>query len=59
MKFNVSGKVRIKGNERTFIKEVEAKSENDAKEKILALFGSDNGLQRSMVNIEKVEKAEG
>jgi len=56
MKFSVSGKIKTGGKNRTFVKELEAKSENDAKEKTYALFGSNNRLRRTMILIEKVEK---
>ena len=57
MKYSVSGNIKMGSEKRSFTKTVEAKSENDAKEKVFSLFGSMNGLQRSMVNIEKVEQA--
>lgn len=57
MKYSVSGNIKMGSEKRVFAKTVEAKSENDAKEKVFSLFGSMNGLQRSMVNIEKVEQA--
>ena len=56
MKYSVSGKMKLGPEERKFAKKVEAKSENDAKEKLYSLLGSVNGLQRSMIKIEKVEE---
>ncbi|MFH1785662.1 MAG: 50S ribosomal protein L18Ae [Candidatus Micrarchaeota archaeon] len=56
MLFNVSGKIELKGGERQFTKKVEAKSELDAKDKTYALFGSQNGVTRNKINIDKVEK---
>ncbi len=55
--FTVSGKVTLGREEREFAKKVEAPSENAAKEKTYALFGSVNGVKRNKVKIEKVEKA--
>lgn len=55
VKFTVNGKIKIDGG-RPFSKEVEAKSEKDAKEKVYALFGSQNRLKRTKVKIEEVKK---
>jgi ribosomal protein L20A (L18A) len=57
MKFTVSGKITLGMEERAFVKEVEAASENAARHKAYGLFGSQNGLPRNKVRIEKVEKA--
>jgi large subunit ribosomal protein LX len=54
--FTVSGKVTLGREERPFSKTVDAPSENAAKEKTYALFGSVNGVKRNKVSIEKVEK---
>ncbi|MEW6749311.1 MAG: 50S ribosomal protein L18Ae [Candidatus Micrarchaeota archaeon] len=54
--FNVSGKITLGIGERTFSKEIEAESESAAKHKAYALFGSNNGVKRNKVIIEKVEK---
>jgi ribosomal protein L20A (L18A) len=56
MLFNVSGKIELKGGEREFSKQLEAESENDAKHKTYALFGSMNGIKRNKVLIQKVEQ---
>ena len=55
MKYLVAGKIKLK-EERTFEKEVEGKSENDAREKVYGLFGSSNKLKRTKVVIESVKK---
>jgi ribosomal protein L20A (L18A) len=57
MKFTVSGKITLGSEVRAFVKVVEAASENAAKHKAYGLFGSQNGLPRNRVKIEKVEKA--
>lgn len=57
MEFNISGTIVLGKETRTFTKKVEAPTENAAKEKTYALFGSVNGLKRNKVRIEKVEKA--
>ncbi|MDD5340127.1 MAG: 50S ribosomal protein L18Ae [Candidatus ainarchaeum sp.] len=57
MKFTVSGKILLGSEERTFVKEIEAASENAARHKAYGLFGSQNGLQRNRVRIEKIVKA--
>ncbi len=54
--FNVSGKIALGSEERAFAKEVEAESESDARHKAYALFGSQNGVKRNKIKIEKVEK---
>lgn len=56
MKFSVYGNIRLGTENRNFVKIVEAQTENAAKEKAFALFGSMNGVQRSKIKIEKVEK---
>lgn len=57
MIYNVSGKIILGNGERPFSKQVEAESESMAKHKAYALLGSNNGLKRNMVKIDKVEKA--
>lgn len=58
MEFKVSGKIKLGNEERTFTKVVEAESENAAKHRAYALFGSTNGVKRNKITIEKVEKAQ-
>ncbi len=57
MRYSVSGEMKLGPEKRKFTKIVEAKSENDAKEKTYALIGSLNGLQRSMIKIASVGEA--
>jgi len=57
MRYSVSGEMRLGQEKRKFSKTVEAKSENDAREKAYALMGSLNGLQRSLIRIANVEEA--
>ena len=54
--FLLSGKIKIGRGERSFSKEIEAETENAARDKLYALFGSQNGVIRSKIIIEKVEK---
>ena len=56
MSYVVYGKVWLGKSQRPFKKEVEAPSEKMAKEKVLSLFGSHNGVKRSKIVIERVEK---
>lgn len=56
MKFAVSGTVELRNGTRSFKKEVDAKSENHAKDLVYSLFGSANGLNRNKVKIESVSK---
>ncbi len=57
MNFTVSGKIVLGTEERTFVKSIDAKSENDARQRTYSLFGSLNGLERNKIKIEKVEKS--
>jgi ribosomal protein L20A (L18A) len=59
MKWNVSGKIKLGRGERRFSKVVDAETENAAREKAYALFGSNNGVKRSCMEIERVEKSGG
>ncbi|MFA5050418.1 MAG: 50S ribosomal protein L18Ae [Candidatus Micrarchaeia archaeon] len=56
VKFIVSGKIKLQGKERVFEKEIDAQSEKHAKENIYAVFGSKNGLKRTNIKIERVQK---
>ncbi len=53
--YKIKGKVRMRRGEQKFEKEISAKSEREAKEKLYALFGSKNGIKRSLISIEKIE----
>jgi len=59
MMWSVYGKLKLGKSERKFTKQVEAESENHAKEKTYSLFGSMNGVRRSSVRIERIEKSGG
>jgi ribosomal protein L20A (L18A) len=54
MKFEIAG--YLKNLKRPFKKTVEAKSKNDAIEKILCLFGSNNRLKRTTIEIKEVKE---
>jgi ribosomal protein L20A (L18A) len=56
MKFSLSGNLRIGSRTEKFTKIVEAEDEAKAREKTLALFGSEHGTKRRFIKIEKVEK---
>ena len=56
MKFKITGSINLTEGKRSFVKEVEAKSENHAKHTLFALFGSHNGLPRAKVKIDSVSK---
>ena len=55
MKFSVSGHIQL-DESRPFTKTVEAQSEKHAREQIYAIFGSQNGLRRTLIAIEKITK---
>jgi len=56
MEYKVSGKITLGRQERSFTKTVEAPSENAARHRTYAVFGSVNGVTRGRIKIEKVEK---
>jgi len=57
MKFSVSGTIKLKNGARAFTKKVEAKSRNDAIQRVYGIFGSANGLKRNFVEIKEVKEA--
>ena len=57
MKFLVSGEIKL-NDWRPFFKEVEAATENAAKENVYTLFGSHNGIKRSSIKISSVSKVQ-
>jgi ribosomal protein L20A (L18A) len=57
MKYDVSGTIKLGRASRKFVKNLEAPTENAAREKTYALFGSLNGVKRSNIKIESVEKS--
>jgi len=57
MEFNISGTIMLGKEKRAFSKTIEAPTENAARDKAYALFGSHNGVKRNRILIEKVEKA--
>jgi len=57
MMWDVSGKIKLGKSERTFVKHVEAESEDAAIHRTYALFGSLNGAKRPAITIDKAVKA--
>ena len=55
-RFLVMGTTSTGGAARPFEKQVEAASEKLAREKTLALFGSNAGIKRAAIKIASVEK---
>ena len=55
MKFLVNGEINL-GEPRKFSKEIDAKTENDARQRVYSFFGSNNGIKRSAVSISSVSK---
>ena len=53
-KFTFKGIVEMKGEKLPFTKEIEAKSEKEAKERLYAYFGAKNGVKRSKIKIEEI-----
>jgi len=58
MEFTINGTITLGKEERAFSKKVDAATENAAKEKVYALFGSENGVKRNRIKIEKIEKGQ-
>ncbi len=56
-KFVVNGFAGTGKEKRPFEKVVEAQSEKMAREKVMALFGSNAGIKRSAIKIESTGKA--
>ena len=56
-KFVVTGTAGNGAQKRPFEKAVEAASDKLAREKVMALFGSNAGIKRSAIKINSVEKA--
>jgi large subunit ribosomal protein LX len=56
-KFVVSGKARLGDRSHDYNKIVDAKDENEAREHTYSLFGSEHGVKRRWMTIDKVEKA--
>ncbi len=55
-KFRITGEMKIGEEYRKFTKEVEANTENHARETVFALIGAQNGAKRSNVKIYEVSK---
>lgn len=51
VKYTIEGEIRFKGEARKFQKEVEAKSQKQATDKVYALMGSAYGIKRDRVKI--------
>ncbi len=58
MKFRISGEIKIGSEQRKFTKEVEAQTENHAKELVYSLFGSHSGIKRTNVKMTEIKKVE-
>lgn len=58
MKFTITGSVGISNGKRKFKRTVDALSEAHARDKIYALFGSNNRLSRGQIKIDNVAKGE-
>ncbi len=56
MKFKISGTMKVGRETRKFAKEIEAGTENYAVTKAYMLLGAANGIQRSKIKIDNVEK---
>ena len=57
MKYSVSGEMKLGREIRSFKKEIEAKGEYDAKEKIYKFFGAEyQKLKRTQIKIKNIEK---
>ena len=57
MKFLVEGKFKAGVQWEKFSKEVEAKSERHAREKVLSTYGSKHKVERRLIKIKSVKEA--
>jgi ribosomal protein L20A (L18A) len=57
MKFIVQGEMRINGEKKPFVKELEAASEKRARELVCRKIGADHRLKESLIEIKSVERA--
>ncbi len=58
MKYMIAGVVCIGDMKMKFTKEIDAKSEKHARDKLYALFGSSNRTKRSKIKIDSVQEGE-
>ncbi len=56
MKFKISGTMRLGRETRKFSKELEAETEGYAVEKTYMTLGAANGIPRSKIKVENIEK---
>jgi len=56
MEFKVSGTFLLGGEKQEFSRIVEAEKEDEAKEKVLSLLGSEHGCKRRWIEIKEVGK---
>jgi len=56
MKFKISGTMRLGRETRKFSKEIDAGTENYAVEMAYMTLGAANGIPRSKIKIENIEK---
>ena len=56
MKFKISGTMRMGRETRKFVKELEAETKGYAVEKMYMMLGAANGIPRSKIKVENVEK---
>ena len=56
MKFEISGSFRVGGKNQKFTREVSAKDEPEARERIYSLFGSEHGCKRRWIEISNLKK---
>jgi len=56
MKFKISGTMKMGRETRKFAKEIEAETEGFAVEKAYMMIGAANGIPRSNIKVEGVEK---
>lgn len=55
MKYTVYGQMYINKEWKSFIKEMEADSDSRVREKTRSRLGSDHGVKRTQIKIDKVE----
>ncbi len=56
MEFTIKGTAEVGRETLPFEKEIEAETEKHAKDVLYSMYGSKHGVNRSKVNIEKIEE---
>ena len=56
MKYEIKGNIKLKGDMRPFVINMDAESESHLKDKVMAYFGSKYGVKRTAIEIKEIKK---